>query len=45
MKCDFILTPEQQILVQDNLSVIGKTINLFIYPDEDVEGLGRDDLY
>ncbi|MDE6261166.1 MAG: sigma-70 family RNA polymerase sigma factor [Oscillospiraceae bacterium] len=45
MKCDFILTPEQQILVQDNLSVIGKTINLFIYPDEDVEGLGQDDLY
>lgn len=45
MKCDFILTPEQQILVQDNLSVIGKTINLFICPDEDVEGLGQDDLY
>lgn len=45
MKCDFVLTPEQQILVQDNLSVIGKTINLFIYPDEDVEGLGQDDLY
>lgn len=45
MKCDFTLTSEQQTLVEDNLSVIGKTISLFIHPDEDVEGLGWDDLY
>ncbi len=45
MKFDFTLTSEQQALVEDNLSVIGKTINLFICPDEDVEGLGLDDLY
>ncbi len=45
MNFDFTLTSEQQALVEDNLSVIGKTINLFICPDEDVEGLGLDDLY
>ena len=45
MKCDFILTHEQQILVEDNLSVIDKAISLFINPNEDVYGLGRSDLY
>lgn len=45
MKCDFILTHEQQLLVEDNLSVIDKAINLFISPDETVYGLGRSDLY
>ena len=45
MKCDFILTRKQQALVEDNLSVIDKAINLFISPNEDVYGLGRSDLY
>ena len=45
MKCNFILTPEQQALVEDNLSVIDKAINLFISTDETVYGLGRSDLY
>lgn len=45
MKCDFTLTNEQRALVEGHLSVIGKTINLFIHPDETVEGLGYDDLY
>lgn len=45
MKCDFTLTSEQKALVEDNLSVIGKAINLFIHPDEDVDGLGYNDLY
>lgn len=45
MKCDFILTPEQRTLVEDNLSVIDKVINLFISTDETVCGLGRSDLY
>ena len=45
MKCDFTLTTEQQTLVESNLSVIDKTINLFISTDETVCGLGRSDLY
>ena len=45
MNCDFILTHEQQILVENNLSVIDKALNLFIIPDETVCGLGRSDLY
>ena len=45
MKCNFILTPEQQALVEDHLSVIDKAINLFISTDETVCGLGRSDLY
>ena len=45
MKLDFTLTMEQQALVEANLSVIDKTINLFINPDEDVCDLGRSDLY
>ena len=45
MKCDFILTQEQKALVEDNLSLIDKVINLFISTDETVCGLGRSDLY
>ncbi len=45
MKCDFILTREQQALVEDNLFVIDKAINLFISTNEAVYGLGRSDLY
>ena len=45
MKCNFILTPEQQALVEDHLSVIDKAINLFISTDETVCGLGRSNLY
>ena len=45
MKFDFILNLEQQTLVEANLSVIDKVINLFISPDEDVCDLGRSDLY
>lgn len=45
MKLDFTLTREQQALVEAKLSVIDKTINLFINPDEDVCDLGRSDLY
>lgn len=45
VKLDFTLTREQQTLVEANLSVIDKTINLFINPDEDVCDLGRSDLY
>lgn len=45
MKYDFTLTPEQQTLVETNLSVIDKTIRRFIHPDENVCGLGYSDLY
>lgn len=45
MKLDFTLNLEQQTLVEANLSVIDKVINLFISPDEDVCDLGRSDLY
>lgn len=45
VKLDFTLTREQQALVEANLSVIDKAINLFINPDEDVCDLGRSDLY
>ncbi len=45
MKCDFILTSEQKALAEDHLSVIDKTINLFISADEDICGLGWNDLY
>lgn len=45
MKYDFTLTSEQQALADANLSVVGKAINLFIHPDEEIEGLGLDDLY
>lgn len=45
MKCNFRLTSKQRALAEDNLSVIEKTIQLFIHPDETVDGLGYDDLY
>ena len=45
MKLDFILTADQQALVEENLSLIDKTISLFIDPDERVCDLSRSDLY
>lgn len=45
MKLDFILTADQQALVEENLSLIDKTISLFIDPDEKVCDLSRSDLY
>lgn len=45
MKYDFVLTTEQQTLVESHLTVIDKAINLFINTDETVCGLGRSDLY
>ena len=45
MKYDFVLTTEQQALVESHLTVIDKAINLFINTDETVCGLGRSDLY
>lgn len=45
MKYDFVLTTEQQALVESHLIVIDKAINLFINTDETVCGLGRSDLY
>ena len=45
MNCDFTLTPAQQALVEEGLPVIDKVIRLFIRPNENVCGLGRDDLY
>ena len=45
MKCDFSLTRQQQALVEDSLLVIDKVISRYINVNEDVCGLGRDDLY
>lgn len=45
MKCDFTLTRRQQAMVEDNLLVIEKVIARYINANEDVCGLGRDDLY
>lgn len=45
MKYDFTLTGQQQSLVENNLPVIDKVISLYITVNEDVCGLGRDDLY
>lgn len=45
MKFDFILTPDQSALVEDNLAVIDKVISRYIHVNEGVCGLGRDDLY
>lgn len=45
MRYDFTLTGQQQSLVESNLSVIDKVISLYITVNEDVCGLGRDDLY
>ena len=45
MKFDFVLSREQQILAESNLSVIDKVISRYIHTNEGVCGLGRDDLY
>lgn len=45
MKYEFILTSQQRTLVEGNLSVVDKAINLFIRPNEDICGLGYHDLY
>lgn len=45
MKCDFILTPEQRTLAENNLSVIEKTISQFIYLDEGTNDPRYADLY
>lgn len=44
MKRDLVLTPQQRVLVEDNLSVVDKTIARYISVNENVCGLGRDDL-
>lgn len=45
MKFDFTLTPEQSILAEDNLAVIDKVISRYIHTNENVCGLGWDDLH
>lgn len=45
MKWNFILTTEQQALVEDGLDVIDKVISRYIHENEAVCGLGWDDLY
>ena len=45
MKFDFVLSQEQQALVEPNLAVIDKVISRYIHVNEGVCGLGRDDLY
>lgn len=45
MKCDFTLTPEQQTLTENNLSVIEKTISQFIHLDEGINDPRYADLY
>lgn len=44
MKYDFTLTPEQQTLVEQNLSLVDKTISRYIHVNENICGLGREDL-
>lgn len=44
MKNNFILTTEQQTLAADNLSVVDKVITRYISVNENICGLGRDDL-
>lgn len=44
MKYDFRLTPEQQTLVEQNLSLVDKTISWYIHVNENVCGLGYEDL-
>lgn len=44
MKYDFTLTPEQQVLVEQNLSLVDKTISRYIHINENICGLGREDL-
>lgn len=45
MKPNFILTVQQQALVEDNLLVIDKVISRYINTNETICGLGGDDLY
>lgn len=44
MKYDFILTPKQQTLVEQNLSLVDRIITLYIHVNENVCGLGYEDL-
>ena len=44
MKFDFVLTTQQQALAADNLSVVDKVISRYISANENICGLGRDDL-
>lgn len=45
MKYDFVLTCEQQILVEQNLELVKKVILRHIKTNEGICGLGFDDLY
>ena len=44
MKYDFILTSEQQVLVEQHMDLVGWIISRHIRTNEGVYGLGRDDL-
>lgn len=44
MKYDFTLTSEQQTLVEQNLSLVDKTIARYIHVNENICGLGFEDL-
>lgn len=44
MKYDFILTSEQQVLVEQHMDLVGWVIYRHIRTNEGVYGLGRDDL-
>lgn len=44
MKREFVLTPHQQALAADNLLVVDKVIARYISANENVCGLGKDDL-
>lgn len=44
MRYDFTLTLEQQVLVEQNLSLVDKTIARYIHINENVCGLGYEDL-
>lgn len=45
MKFDFVLTAEQQALVEWNLDLVARTISRYIQTNESVCGMGYDDLY
>ena len=45
MNYDFILTQEQQLLVEQNLSLVDRAISRYIQTNECVCGLGYEDLY
>ena len=44
MKYDFILTPEQRVLAEQNLSLVDKVIARYIHTNEAVCSLGWEDL-